>query len=126
MSDEQKTEWSNVKSLHNDRFIESKKEKTDINNLHSEQRKRLQMLGLITLNANGEQQEATDEEIDTILQKTIQNEDPNILADKYMMQHGLYDLLKALTTKIVLNRPADPIAFMINDLETQIKDKTNI
>ncbi|CAF5036205.1 unnamed protein product, partial [Rotaria sp. Silwood1] len=86
MSDEQKTEWSNVKSLHNDRFIESKKEKTDINNLHSEQRKRLQMLGLITLNANGEQQEATDEEIDTILQKTIQNEDPNILADKYMMQ----------------------------------------
>ncbi|CAF1087565.1 unnamed protein product [Rotaria sp. Silwood1] len=126
MSDEQKTEWSNVKSLHNDRFIESKKEKTDINNLHPEQRKRLQMLGLITLNANGEQQEATDEEIDTILQKTIQNEDPNILADKYMMQHGLYDLLKALTTKIVLNRPADPIAFMINDLETQIKDKTNI
>ncbi|CAF2484868.1 unnamed protein product [Rotaria sp. Silwood2] len=126
MSDEQKTEWSNVKSLHNDRFIESKKEKMDINSLHPEQCKRLQMLGLITLNTNGEQQEATDEEIDAILQKTIQNEDPNILADKYMMRHGLYDLLKALTTKIVLNRPADPIDFIINDLEKQVSDKANI
>lgn len=94
MSDEQKTEWSNVKLLHSDHFIETKKEKVDINNLHPEERRRLQMLGLITANENGEQQEATDEQIDAILQKTIQNEDPNILADKYMMKHGLYDLLK--------------------------------
>ena len=92
MSDEQKVEWSNVKSLHNDLFIETKRQKIDANNLHPEQQKRLQMLGLIAVNGNGEQQEAT--EIDTILYRSIPKEDPNILADKYMMQHGLYDLLK--------------------------------
>jgi hypothetical protein len=94
MSDEQKTEWLNVKSLHNDRFIQPKKANFDMNNLHPEAQKRLRMLGLITINQNGEQQEATDEEIDTILRKTIRNEDPDILADKYMMQHGLYELFK--------------------------------
>ncbi|CAF4348189.1 unnamed protein product, partial [Rotaria magnacalcarata] len=66
-----------------------------------------------------------DAQLDAILQKTIQNEDPNVLADKYMMKHGLYDSLKAMTTKIVLNRPADPIGFMANDLEQQIKDQAN-
>ena len=94
MSDEEKTEWSNVKTLHNDRFIELKKPAIDMNKLHPEERKRLQMLGLITINTNGEQQEATDKEIDAILRKTMQNEAPDTLADKYMMQHGLYELFK--------------------------------
>jgi hypothetical protein len=94
MSDENKTEWSNVKSLHNDRFVAPKTPIFDLNNLHPEAKNRLQMLGFITTNANGEQQEATDEEIDAILRKTMQNEDPNILADKYMMKHGLYELFK--------------------------------
>jgi hypothetical protein len=94
MSDEQKTEWSNVKSLHNDRFIESKKPTFDLNNLHPEAQRRLQMLGLTTIDTNGEQQEAADEVVDAILRNTMQNEDPNILADKYMMQHGLYELFK--------------------------------
>jgi hypothetical protein len=94
MSDEQKTEWSNVKSLNNDRFIDLNKAKIDINNLHPEAQKRYQMLGLITTDTDGEQQEATNEQIDDILRKTMQNEDPNILADKYMMQHGLYELFK--------------------------------
>ena len=94
MSDEKKAEWSSVKSLDDDRFIESKKGKMDINDLHPEERKRLRMLGLITTNPDGEEQEATDAQLDAILQKTIQNEDPNVLADKYMMKHGLYDSLK--------------------------------
>ena len=94
MSDEQKTDWSNVKSLNNDRFIEMKRDKLDIDNLHPEAQKRYKMLGLITTNADGEQQEASDEQIDDILRKTMQNEDPNILADKYMMQHGLYEIFK--------------------------------
>ncbi|CAF3254433.1 unnamed protein product [Rotaria socialis] len=125
MSDEKKAERSSTKSLDDDHFIESKKEKMNINDLHPEERKRLRMLGLITTNADGEEQEATDAQLDAILQKTIQNEDPNVLADKYMMKHGLYDSLKALTTKIVLNRPADPVGFMANDLEQQIKDQAN-
>ena len=33
---------------------------------------------------------------------------------------------KALTTKIVLHRPVDPVGFMINDLEQQVKDKAKI
>jgi hypothetical protein len=94
MSDEKKTEWSSVQSLHNDRFIEPKKSNFDLKNLHPEAQKRLQMLGLITVNSDGEQEEATNEEIDAILRKTMQNEDPSILADKYMMQHGLYELFK--------------------------------
>ena len=57
MSDENKTEWSNVKSLHNDRFIETKKPNFDMENLHPEAQKRLQMLGLITIKPDGEQQE---------------------------------------------------------------------
>ena len=28
-----------------------------------------------------------------------------------------------MTTKVVLNRPADPIGFMVTDLETQLPDK---
>ena len=87
-------EWSNVKSLHNERFVELKKPTIDIDNLHPEEKKRLQMLGLLTVNTNGEQQETADEEIDVILRKTMQNEDPDILADKYMMKHGLYELFK--------------------------------
>ena len=94
MSDENKTDWSNVKSLHGDRFVAPKKPIFDLNNLHPEAKNRLEMLGLITTNADGVQQDATDEQIDTILRKTMQNEDPNILADKYMMKHGLYELFK--------------------------------
>lgn len=55
MSDEQKTEWSNVKSIHKDHFIELKHGKIDINDLHPEERKCLRMLGLITTNSNGEE-----------------------------------------------------------------------
>ncbi len=94
MSDEQKTEWSNVKALHDDRFIELKKPNFDIDNLHPEAQKRLHMLGLISTNTNNEQQEATEDEINAILRKTMQNEDPDIVADKYMMKHGLYELFK--------------------------------
>jgi hypothetical protein len=94
MSDENKTEWSNVKSLHKDRFVHAKKTIFNLNNLHPEAQKRLQMLGFVTKNKDGKQQEATDEEIDEIMRKTIQNEDPNNLADKYMMKHGLYELFK--------------------------------
>jgi hypothetical protein len=52
------------------------------------------MLGLISTNTNNEQQEATEDEINAILRKTMQNEDPDIVADKYMMKHGLYELFK--------------------------------
>jgi hypothetical protein len=84
MSDEQKTEL-----LH-----ESKRTIFDMNNLHPEIQNRLRMLGFITIDTNGEQQEATNDKIDAILRKTMQSEDPNILADKYMMKHSLYELFK--------------------------------
>jgi len=84
MSDEQKTEL-----LH-----ESKRTIFDMNNLHPEVQNRLRMLGFITIDTNGEQQEATNDKIDAILRKTMQSEDPNILADKYMMKHSLYELFK--------------------------------
>ena len=94
MSDENKTEWTNVKSLHSDRFVEAEKPTFDLKNLHPEAQKRLEMLGLVSTNDDGELKEASSEEIDTILRKTTQNEDPNILADKYMMKHGLYESFK--------------------------------
>jgi hypothetical protein len=94
MSDEHKTEELNLKSLQNDSSTELKPPKLDIDNLHPEAQRRLEMLDLITINANGEKQGATDEEVNIILNKQIQNEDPNILADKYMMQHGIYELFK--------------------------------
>lgn len=103
MSDEQKTDWFNVQSLHTDRFIETKNANFDLDNLHPEAQKRLQMLGLVTIDKTGEPQEATDEVIDNILRKTMQNEDPNILADKYMMQHGLYELFKVDILILFLN-----------------------
>ena len=96
MSDEEKkTEWSDIKTLHPERFLETEPTTTfDLKNMHPEGQKRLHMLGFLTKNANGEQQEASDVEINTILRKTTQNEDPNILADKYMMRHNLYELFK--------------------------------
>lgn len=94
MSDEEKTEWSNVKSLHKDRFLDSKQTTFDLDKLHPEARRRLQMLGFLTINDKGEQQELTGEEIDAILMKRRRTEEPDIIADKYMMRHGLYDLFK--------------------------------
>lgn len=94
MSDESSTEWSNIKTLNNEHFIENPKANFDLKNLHPEAQKRLEMLNLIKTTENGEKEEATTEEIDQILRKNVQNEDPNVLADKYMMQHGLYELFK--------------------------------
>lgn len=94
MSDESSADWSNIKSQHQELFVENKKRNFDLNALHPEAQKRLQMLGLLKASDNGQQEEATDEEIDRILRKTEQNEDPNTLADKYMMKHGLYELFK--------------------------------
>lgn len=122
MSNESSADWSNIKSLHSEHFIETKKPNFDLNNLHPEAQKRLQMLGFIKTTDDGQQEEATDDEIDQILRKTVRNEDPNVLADKYMMQHGLYELFKTMTTKVVLNRPADPVEFIIDDLEKQMKN----
>ena len=73
---------------------ETKKTNFDLNNMHSEAQNRLQMLGLIKVNEDGEKKEATDEEIDAILRKTTKHEDPDSLADKYMMKHGLYESFK--------------------------------
>lgn len=95
MSDEEKkTEWSNIKSLHADRFIETKKPTFDLKTMQPEAQKRLHMLGFLTTNADGEQQEASNDEINAILRKSMQNEDPNVLADKYMMKHNLYETFK--------------------------------
>lgn len=112
MSDEPKPDWININSL-----VEEKKSNFDLNNLHPEAQKRLQMLGLVTINADGEQQEATDDEIDNILRKTMQNEDPNILADKYMMKHGLYELFKVDSLCFFQN-------FTLNFLDNDIKNCT--
>ena len=96
MSDEEKIEWSNVKSLHKDRFLDSKQTTFDIDHLHPEARRRLQMLGFLTINDRGEQQEVTGEEVDAILLKRRRTEEPDIIADKYMMHHGLYELFKVI------------------------------
>ena len=104
MSDEEKktAEWSNIKSLHADRFVETQKPMFDLKTMHPEAQKRLNMLGFLTTNADGEQQQASNDEIDAILHKSIQNEDPNILADKYMMQHNLYELFKVNSLWIII------------------------
>jgi hypothetical protein len=94
MSDENKTECANGESLLNDGAVEPKKQILDLNNLHPEAQKRLEMLDLVTIDANGEPQVAPDEVLDSILRKPIHNEDPNSLADKYMMKHGLYESFK--------------------------------
>ena len=105
MSDEEKTEWSNVKSLHKDRFLDSKQTTFDLDKLHPEARRRLQMLGFLTIDDNGEQQELTGEEIDAILMKRRRPEEPDIIADKYMMRHGLYDLFKVLEENYSWRQP---------------------
>ena len=71
-----------------------------MNNLHPEAQKRLQMLGFIKTTDNGQHEEATDEEIDKILRKTVQKQDPNVLADEYMMKHGLYELFKVIQLNV--------------------------
>lgn len=109
MSDEEKkTEWSDMKELYPDRFLESKPTETtttfDLKNMHPEGQKRLHMLGFLTTNADGEQQEASDDEINAILQKPMQKEDPNVLADKYMMKHNLYELFKVTFPQWIVSR----------------------
>jgi len=121
-------QWSNVKSLHSDRFIESniRLNENNYDDLHPEARRRMQMLGLLPSNTNDEHKQETNHDVDLIRPETIDNEDPAILADKYMMKHELYELFKTLTTKIVFNRPSDPIGFMIDDLEKQANAKMRI
>ncbi|UJR37124.1 hypothetical protein I4U23_029828 [Adineta vaga] len=126
MANEQQSEWFNLQSLDMDSFVVTKKSKFDLENAHSEAQRRLQMLGLITINVDGEKQEATDEEIDNMLHKNYQNQNPDVLADKYMMQHGMYELFKTLTAKVVLIRPADPVDYMIHDLEEHLTDKAKV
>jgi hypothetical protein len=96
MSDEDKLNWSNVKSLHDERFVELKKSNFDVDNLHPEARRRLQMLGFLTVDVKGDYQELNDDDIDSLLLKIRHHENPDILADKYMMHHGLYDLFKVI------------------------------
>ena len=100
MSDESSADWSNIKSVHGEHFLDTKKSKFDLNNLHPEAQKRLQMLGFIKTTDNGQHEEATDEEIDKILRKTVQKQDPNVLADEYMMKHGLYELFKVIQLNV--------------------------
>ena len=100
MSDEEPTEWSNMKSLHKEQFVESKKPTFDLHTLHPEARRRLQMLGFVTTDANGEPKAALDEEVNAIMLRTIHNEDPNVVADKYMMKHGVYELFKVGCTSL--------------------------
>ena len=97
MSDhEESLEWSNLKSVHADQFAETKKTIFDLDNLHPEARRRLQMLGFLTINDKGEQEEKSEEEIDAILLKRRSMEEPDLLADRYMMKHGLYELFKVI------------------------------
>ncbi|CAF1199931.1 unnamed protein product [Adineta steineri] len=126
MSFEEQSEVLNFQSMDNESFIVPKKPRFNLENLHPEAQRRLEMLGLITTNENGEKQDATDEEIDAVLHKTVPNENPDILADKYMMQHGIYQLFKKLAGKIVLTRPKDPIHFMIDELTNRMEDKSEV
>ncbi|CAF1330412.1 unnamed protein product [Adineta steineri] len=126
MSFEEQSEVLNFQSMDNESFIVPKIPRFNLENLHPEAQRRLEMLGLITTNENGEKQDATDEEIDAVLHKTVPNENPDILADKYMMQHGIYQLFKKLSGKIVLTRPKDPIHFMIDELTNRMEDKSEV
>ncbi|CAF1088738.1 unnamed protein product [Adineta ricciae] len=126
MMNEQPAEWPTLQSLDVDSFVVATKSKFELERIHPEAQRRLQMLGLVKINDNGEQQEATDEEIDVMLHKTYQNENPDVLADKYMMRHEMYEYLKTLTAKVVLTRPADPVNYMIHDLQQQSIDKMKV
>ena len=95
MSDnEESLDWSNIKTVHADHFLDTKKTTFDLDNLHPESRRRLQMLGFLTINDKGEQEEVPEEKINEIMLKTRQMEAPDIIADRYMMRHGLYELFK--------------------------------
>ena len=58
------------------------------------------MLGFVTTGANGEPKATIDEDVNAIKLRTIHNEDPNVVADKYMMKHGVYELFKVGCTSL--------------------------
>ena len=96
--EEESIDWSNIKTVHEEQIEEKPRTNFDLENLHPEARHRLQMLGFVKLDENGIQQEVSDEEIDTILLKRRHLEDPDLLADRYMMKHGVYEIFKVVST----------------------------
>lgn len=92
--EEENIDWSNIKSFQPDQIEEKPKTVFDLDKLHTEARARLEMLGFLKINDEGIQQEVSEQEIDDILLKKRRLEDPDRLADRYMMQHGLYDIFR--------------------------------